>query len=283
MPNDTPLVKTPTIIPPGPETGFQNQKCYLRITKNCSEKISGEHLVSASILSQLPGGIKMSGFPGQEKGAFKRVGINSLTSNVLCTRHNSALAPLDTAAGHFFAKMSNAMKYADTNSMVRKTKYYLVNGDALERWALKTMLGLFYSKVASANGTSIFKSHTLNDPHATALLGNEMLPSPLGLYITLGQTNHIGMQIALAPLLHLETQTLCGVTIQFPGMTFGFIFDASKSNNDFFVGTSVYRPGLLEIEGGKRSSRLFMTWPGQGLTGYSVKSKLSKHRIGSAA
>ena len=218
----------------------------------------------------------MSGFPGQEKGVFKRVGVNSLTCNMLCTRHNSALSPLDTAAGHFFAKITAAMRHANMHSMVKKTEYYLVNGDAIERWALKTMLNLYYSKVASANGESIFKSDALNERHAIRLLTDEMLLSPLGLYITIGQTTIVNDQIGLAPLLHIESQTLCGVTIQFPGITFGFIFDASKGNNDFFVGTSVRRASLLDILGHKRSSRVYMTWPGQGSTGYSVQTKLGR-------
>lgn len=273
MPNGQPLIRTPTILPVGPMTGFQNRKCYLRNTNNCSEKISGEHLISASILKQLPGGIKMSGFPGQEIGAFKQVGINSLKSNVLCSRHNSALSPLDTAAGHFFANITAAMKHSEMHSMIKKTEYFLVNGDAFERWAVKTAMGLYHSKVASANGEALYKSHTLNESHAIGLLADSTLPPPEGMWITLEQTNQFSEQINIAPLIHLASRTLCGLTIQLPGITFGVVIDASRGNNNFFIGTSVYRPSLLIVEGRKRSSHVFLTWPGQGIGGHLVKFK----------
>jgi len=71
--------------------------CWAKVLGGCSEKMSGEHLISKN---QFGNGKKITvgGFPWC-RGGTKEIGINSATSNVLCRTHNSALSPTDTAAG----------------------------------------------------------------------------------------------------------------------------------------------------------------------------------------
>ena len=88
-------VKVPSLLPPGPPTGYAHPKCYLSHTSDCSHKISREHYVSKVILEMLGEDLEVGGLPWEPPGTLVRYGINSLVSTVLCERHNSALSPLD--------------------------------------------------------------------------------------------------------------------------------------------------------------------------------------------
>ncbi|MDX1922481.1 MAG: hypothetical protein SFW65_05080 [Alphaproteobacteria bacterium] len=92
----------PNINPPSPNTGYAHNGCYLNRTKDCSEKISKEHYISRSIIDQLGSVIRMSGASWLQAGETLDTTVDNLTAKVLCTRHNSALSPLDDEAAHFF-------------------------------------------------------------------------------------------------------------------------------------------------------------------------------------
>jgi hypothetical protein len=82
-----------------------HQRCYLRSTNNCCHTITSEHSVSQSVLHAMARGsalIEMGGLHWKAPGELAQLHINNLGSNILCKRHNSALSPLDAAAGGFF-------------------------------------------------------------------------------------------------------------------------------------------------------------------------------------
>src|ERR1700730_4980166 len=86
------------------DTGMSgsHDACYLRATQGCCTKISGEHLISETVLSVVAEKqIEISGLPWL-KGKKKILGFGALTSGCLCKTHNSALSPIVTAGGHFF-------------------------------------------------------------------------------------------------------------------------------------------------------------------------------------
>ncbi len=65
--------------------------CYLRATEACCTKISGEHLISETVLDVLAEKqVEVSGLPWL-KGETKKLGFAALTSKCLCRTHNSAL------------------------------------------------------------------------------------------------------------------------------------------------------------------------------------------------
>jgi hypothetical protein len=78
-------------------TNYQNPKCFARSVKNCSKKISGEHIISEIIMKFLfPNNLYLSGPKWLKDQENKNIPISSLTANVLCKTHNSALAKFDT-------------------------------------------------------------------------------------------------------------------------------------------------------------------------------------------
>jgi hypothetical protein len=73
--------------PPG-----SHERCYLRELNTCSSKISGEHAISSTVLRAFgKDSIEISGFPWLN-AETRSIGIRSLTTNCLCTAHNSALS-----------------------------------------------------------------------------------------------------------------------------------------------------------------------------------------------
>ena len=95
-------------------------------------------------------------------GEQRVIGINSLTANILCGRHNSALSPLDDEGGQFLRTIKSIHASLGKKSLSRKTLVSIVSGEALEMWILKIACGLFYSKNASQNG-QILSDHAIND------------------------------------------------------------------------------------------------------------------------
>lgn len=137
------------VVPPGPETGFVNARCYAAPLADCSEDISREHYFSRSVLEAMEGGPSISGLRFQEPGTKLSVGVEALTAKVLCSRHNAALSALDNAAGHFFhavRAVDRGLRDAETSP---STETVVVNGADLERWTLKVLAGAVHGKVVS--------------------------------------------------------------------------------------------------------------------------------------
>jgi hypothetical protein len=106
--------------------------------------------------------VAINGFPWLEPGEQRVIGINSLTANILCDRHNSALSVLDTEAGQFLRTVKRLHATLNRKSLSRKPLVSIVSGEALELWILKIACGIFYSKVASQNRLQILGDHTVD-------------------------------------------------------------------------------------------------------------------------
>src|SRR3954447_9367200 len=91
-----PLVskKPPYVFKKRVPTGYQNPRCYLASTNDCSDKITGEHLISEGILKLIPNGF-LTGMPWQPRGERKQYSSNSLKAKVLCKKHNSSFSVFD--------------------------------------------------------------------------------------------------------------------------------------------------------------------------------------------
>jgi hypothetical protein len=82
--------------------------------------------------------VRFSGAPWQ-RGQERVLPISSMGANILCTRHNTALSPLDKTAGNFFRVLREfdmAMQSDGVSSL-----FALFDGHLLERWFLKVLWG----------------------------------------------------------------------------------------------------------------------------------------------
>jgi hypothetical protein len=105
--------------------------------------------VSKNVLEAMDDEIEFGGLPWIEPGEVASYGINSLTSNILCQRHNSALSPLDAAAGKLFRFIKEIGLDLNDNGPSQVSVSHLMNGRALELWCLKALFGVFYGKLAA--------------------------------------------------------------------------------------------------------------------------------------
>lgn len=114
-----------------------NPRCYARALGDCSAKISGEHYISKEVIALwAEDDIVATNVRGSEAGEMSLRSLDSLASNILCDRHNSTLSPVDDTGLMFCRFVKNVPPIPPTSE---------INGQQLERWFLKVLLG--YSAV----------------------------------------------------------------------------------------------------------------------------------------
>jgi hypothetical protein len=199
-------------------------KCWARSLGNCAGKLSREHLFSGGLFDQPQ--IIVSGYPWC-KGEAKVVGVDAVTSKILCEAHNNALSPVDKEASEFIRQLSIA---ADLHLERRSQRepggwdiyQTLVDGPLLERWFLKTAVNL------SLAGRSELRWHLTDsqlkevpDPFVHAAFGNADLPEPMGLYavVSVGVPQKYEFEVSFAPTLKAGTH-IVGGSFNFRGLQY---------------------------------------------------------------
>lgn len=137
-------------------------ECYLKGHGDCSDQLSREHYVSASVLKLIaPGGpIATAGHSWQRPDTWQAIGINSLQSRILCTTHNSGLSNIDEEAKNFVESV-----FASTKSLDGLSDEVNFDGEKIERWLLKAVMSLVASGgMDCAPFTQIHKEILLGAP-----------------------------------------------------------------------------------------------------------------------
>src|SRR5437764_11288626 len=127
------------------------RRCWAKSHSECSEQMSGEHLISKALF---PRRFAIRGFPWC-KGEVKTVGVNALTAKVLCKKHNSLLSPLDAAAKdawcvfRYISDLNNEHQRLVALGIWHRPQRmkFRLDGWRFERWAFKTTINM----VASGN------------------------------------------------------------------------------------------------------------------------------------
>lgn len=182
-----------------------NDRCYLSSLDGCSSKMTREHFISKNILARMTTDRLTFEDAGHFFGGKERVeiGVDDFVAKVLCDAHNSALGPLDAAAGLVFSTIEALVK--DIARIVdEKTaleSFHISSGLDIERWMIKVYCGLVAAGKIRGSSGQILQRSALPSYLLDALLGNCSLPSPLGLY----------------------QNTFVGQTLKLGGLTFGTI------------------------------------------------------------
>jgi len=263
-PRKLPHVRVPDLMPPEPTTGHAHPRCYMSPSRNCSSKISREHYISQAILDQFPV-LTVSGLPWQQAGEAQQFTPRALTANILCTRHNSALSPLDMLAARAFAAFVDAPRYALERTTPGKAQHYLVSGDALELWMLKLLAGLYFGGIASANTKRLRESCTIRHAELVDALSGRALPGKAGLYLAQGVGEVPKRALGVAPLIDTATEEAAGVRVQFGTLLFETLL-VPAPDEAFRRMTALRRrrPGIIDISGSARDARIVMSWQHQG-------------------
>ena len=123
----------------GERTAFSHPRCYASITQDCSKTISSEHWLSADVMREIDEvQVRFTGAPWQ-CGEEMTLPIANMGANILCTRHNTALSPLDRTAGNFFRILREFDRALRSNG--QSSLFALLDGHLLERWFLKLLWG----------------------------------------------------------------------------------------------------------------------------------------------
>lgn len=128
-------------------SGFAHPRCYLSCTNDCSQKISGEHYISKSLLNQIEQTnktIDLAGVKWLPPEHWKSVGKEALTAKILCKRHNELLSPLDSC----IALLARAIADIDAEFLKPEPRplNFQISGSHLQRWTIKTLIGMVESR-----------------------------------------------------------------------------------------------------------------------------------------
>ncbi len=119
--------------------------CWAACLGDCSDKLSGEHVITEGVF--LDDAVKVKGLSWC-LDEFKTIGLASFVKNVLCVNHNSRLSEADAGAIQLrkaicdSADLSEARKQLEPQSW--RVERFSVNGFALERWCLKTLITIAF-------------------------------------------------------------------------------------------------------------------------------------------
>ena len=204
------------------------KNCWANSLGNCSGKLTGEHIISNSILDKK---IKVKGFSWC-KDEPKEVGSSSLTGKILCEKHNNGLSTFDSEAKQFVSVIDNFCKKSENFKKFGFRKkdipiIHKVDGTKLERWCCKTLINvglsqkdeviIYFDKILPA----IFHDKNFKNPYG------------LNFAVATGQKIDTNDFFEIAPLLN-ETndkkKELAGGLFTFRGFRLILLLRCSKQN-----------------------------------------------------
>jgi len=268
--NKLPAETRPTL----PNTGYDHDACYATGFGDCSNMLSREHYISKTVLEKLNinANLCVGGVPWLKKGEVKSIPPASLTSKILCDRHNSSLSSLDAIAG----KLYNSL--IDAGDNINKIGSLIIFcGYDIERWLLKVLCGFVFSE--NKNNKSI-RDDFVNNNYLNILFGYEEFNAGQGLYVfgCVGEEFPIGTRSIVVQKIS-ELGRIWGVRVFMCG--FEFVLALKLLPNQEFLGRSMYyRPSELYFTGSCNEKSILLSWPGaesKGTIQYTRgKSKLFK-------
>lgn len=236
--------------------GYAHPKCYLSHTNGCSTKITSEHYISHNLLNKIEQQnktIDVAGLTWLPKGQLTSIGKKNLVSNILCDRHNSDLSPLDSAIGDLVDAIGSIdAEYQGASPVGRD---YIIDGSHVERWVLKTVIGLVKSEQIKQRSGESFK---LKRKCLELLcLPSALWPLGWGLYIDtpIGQIYH-SSSFELLPQHNPETGELLVLGLRFNGIAMNFLMGKPDQQAAF----GIRRPSQLIFEKGTVKSEISLTW-----------------------
>jgi hypothetical protein len=225
-------------------------------TRNCSERKSREHYVSEAILRRFSN-LLVSGMPWQAPGEAKIYPRKALVANVLCERHNNALAPLDTLAARAFDALIAAADYAVNQPHPGRVEHHLISGHGLELWMYKLHAGTHFGGIAAADGKRLKDAYSFPTSEIVEALTNGKLSSDGGLFVSQNVGAMQSGQISIGPILEIGRSCNVGVQVQFGPIRFDTTISPRAITE---AGWQRRRPGVIDFTGPARDSRVVLSW-----------------------
>ncbi|BAQ64035.1 hypothetical protein [Geminocystis sp. NIES-3709] len=237
-------------------SGYAHPKCYLSHTKGCSEKISGEHYISEALLNVIEKQnrtIDVTGFTWLPKEQLSSISKANLKAKILCTNHNCALSPLDSAVADFVAAIGSID--IEQQKQVPLCLAYSVDGTSIERWLIKVVYGLVVSgQIKQKTGQPFLVKEKcmslLCSPHARWPVG-------WGLYLPKrpGHVYH-SSSFELIPQYNPDNGLLLCLDLKFNGIVMHFVMGKPDTKESF----GIHRPAELRFVKGDTSCKISFSW-----------------------
>jgi len=249
---------------PGPKTGVVNPKCYAAPLRNCSAEMSGEHYISHGLLKSLSEDgvmIEIEGVPWLKDSERKKFPTKRLVSNILCKRHNEALAGLDSIANRFFLSIDKIDKSYETVHQRDEEMIFDFNGHDIERWMLKTLCGLVYSGISSSQSARI-EAWKPNHQWLQILFGEDRFLSGWGFY-GLARIYHesvINRTFQCAPISNDSLGVYGSVTILNNKKFLLAMIRPPANKEGTILAGYVYRPNDLVMTSGEHKKVIGLSW-----------------------
>lgn len=158
--------------------GYSNPKCYARVLGDCATKLSDEHYIPENVLLKLSRGSKfldVTNHPQAPGKTLHRFSIARLAPRILCTKHNSALHPLDDELGRFF---DGIRLVVSPDAVPPEARTLAVKGDLVERALVK----LYCGWAVAPRGDAEPLSWVPPESWVRSLFSDDPWPRPQGLY-----------------------------------------------------------------------------------------------------
>jgi len=240
--------------PPLPMTGESIRKCHFAYTNNCGEGISREHIVSRAVLKEINS--KSITLSTSDFSRDLSIDSDSLKTKRLCRRHNSGFGRVDTQAGRFIRTVQKVDEIL-ANQPAFPVRAYLFSGFDIERWLLKTLLNIYYSRL------SVNPQLFTLPPNIPAAF-NSPLPSPYGLYVPFikieGEMHSFKIQKNAEFNLITEGNTVTGIKAMLSGLQLVFILAGTLPYSQEFSTTHTQRPKTIVFFEGQESVCIMMGW-----------------------
>jgi hypothetical protein len=232
-------------------------RCYMKELGSCDGKISGEHLVSQSVMLLLKadGDFSISGLPWLADGEMRIMSPKTLTANCLCQKHNNSLSPLDSAALYFFTALKSGLDRSTQSGR------YIVSGHDVERWLLKTAKALAASKNL-ARGRERLSGAFASDVQVLDMLdGPTDWPDGAGLYCVMSPgaltENHNRFQ--LQPYTN-QAGEISGLGVNIMGVRFILMLEPLDLDLNPNLKDAKYRPGQICVSYPSSTSWIIISW-----------------------
>jgi hypothetical protein len=225
---------------------------------SCVSPISGEHIISEAVIRVLManGDFSVSGLPWLVPGEEKILPPQSLRANCLCTKHNSALHPLDDAAKYFFASLKS---HLESDAGLR---HAIVSGHDIERWLLKTAKAMAVSKSLARGGERLSGAFSQDQTILDMLDDPRRWPEGAGLYCMMNTgdrtINHSRFQ--LQPLTNAQDD-IEALALNILGLGFVLLLEPPDEFKYPFLRGARFRPGKIIVSyPGTATNWLTMSW-----------------------
>jgi len=229
-----------------------SSQCYADMLGDCSGGVSREHYISRSVLEVVGKKVQVSGLPWQKPNEIMTVGTSALTAKILCMHHNSLLSRLDTSAKEFVVGLKTSYESAMKGNMANGT--YEIQGDLLEKWLLKVLVGIF----------SLSTRYQVPRDWIEMLFERKPWPAGEGMHI-FGATGAAtwNFQLLRIILVHKtgDPRSILGAKFGLGGMPFLLSFGKPR----FYEAgiESLFRPGIIQVSQGSSVREIQLLWPDQ--------------------